>query len=225
MWRGGPHLRGANVHLRRVYPEIDGADFFGPGPFGPPATQQDFDRLAASGANYVELSHPGIFAEGAPYVLDVGALANLDRLLNFAAQADLYAVIAFRTEPGRSEFTFHPGEEDTWFPGDLVNNAVWTDDDAKQGWVDMWAFAAQRYRNSGIVVGYELMVEPNGATTGLRGDSPGEFVEQHSGGPYDRGDFFPRILEGIREVDARTARRAIARHRSSDHRVPSPERS
>ncbi|MEZ5670083.1 MAG: hypothetical protein R3F55_22135 [Alphaproteobacteria bacterium] len=106
LWRNdtGPQLRGANLYQRHVYPEIDGSEFIGPGPFGPPVTQADFDALAAAGANVVVLSHPGIFTEQPPYRLDPAAKANLDRLVAMAQAADLFVVIAFRTGPGRSEF-------------------------------------------------------------------------------------------------------------------------
>ena len=38
LWTGTTQLRGANVFQRRVYPDLDGPDFFGPGPVGPPYT-------------------------------------------------------------------------------------------------------------------------------------------------------------------------------------------
>jgi hypothetical protein len=66
----GPHLRGANIWQARVDLELDGPDFKGPGPVGPPLTQDDFDRLSHLGANYVNVSHPGLFTETPPYVLD-----------------------------------------------------------------------------------------------------------------------------------------------------------
>jgi len=78
----------------------------GPGPVGLPYIQEDFDRLAALGANYVNISHPGLFTETPPYTLDQDIQDNLDNLLNMIAEDDMFAVIAFRTGPGRSEFTF-----------------------------------------------------------------------------------------------------------------------
>nr|HID13007.1 hypothetical protein [Anaerolineae bacterium] len=39
LWAGGTKLRGANIYQRRVYPELDGPTFMGPGPVGPPYTQ------------------------------------------------------------------------------------------------------------------------------------------------------------------------------------------
>ena len=61
LWIEGTRLRGANIYQRRVYPELDGPDFMGHRPVGPPYTQEGFDRLAALGANYVDISHPGLF--------------------------------------------------------------------------------------------------------------------------------------------------------------------
>ncbi len=102
LWTRGTQLRGANIYQRRVYPELDGPDFMGHDTVGPPYTQADFDRLAALGANYVNVSHPGLFAEAPPYALDEDIQDNLDHLLDAIAQADMFAVISFRTGPGRS---------------------------------------------------------------------------------------------------------------------------
>ncbi|MEZ5101147.1 MAG: cellulase family glycosylhydrolase [Thermoleophilia bacterium] len=203
LWQNGAHLRGADLYQRRTYPDVDG-DALGPGPLGPPLRQKDFDQLARLGANLVVLSHPGIFTEEPPYVLDEGAAANLDRLVALATRADLFVVIAFRTGPGRSEFTFFPGQADTWFPGSLVNEAVWSDAAAQQGWVDMWRATAERYRDQPAVVGYEPMVEPNGNQVLANEYDPSAFVRDHAGQLVDWNQLHPRIAAAIREVDAQT---------------------
>jgi len=159
-------LRGANVWRRRVYPELDGTKFLGPGPLGPPYTQADFDALAAMGANYVNLSHAGLFTEKPPYVLDPDVQASLDSLLSKAEQADLFAVISFRTGPGRSEFTFVWDEVGDWFDRSYLNDSMWQDQEAQDAWVEMWRYTAERYRDNPIVVGYDLMVEPNSNEVG-----------------------------------------------------------
>ena len=160
LWTGPTQLRGANVYQRRVYLELDGPDFFGPGPVGPPYTQADFDALAAMGANYVNISHPGLFTEAPPYTLDEGIQTNLDDLLGMIAQAHMFAVISFRTGPGRAEFSvccFGDG----WFDEGYYNDSVWQDQAAQDAWVAMWRYTAGRYKDNPIVVGYDLMVEPN----------------------------------------------------------------
>ena len=137
LWTDGPHLRGANIYQRRVYPELDGPSFLGPGPVGPPYTQEDLNRLAALGANYVNISHPGLFTESPPYVLDPDIRDNLDNLLNMVAEADMFAVISFRTGPGRSEFTFFCDEVGDWFDASYLNDSMWQDQTAQDAWAAM----------------------------------------------------------------------------------------
>jgi len=115
LWTGGTRLRGANIWQRRVYPALDGPTFLGPGPVGPPFIQSDFDNLAALGANYVNISHPGLFTESPPYVLDQDIQDSLDNLLDMIEQANMFAVISARTGPGRSDFTFYWDGAGDWF--------------------------------------------------------------------------------------------------------------
>jgi len=211
LWTGPTALRGANIYQRRVYPELDGPNFMGPGPIGPPYTQEDLDRLAALGANYVNISHPGLFTEEPPYVLDPDAEANLDRLLKMAADAGLYAVISFRTGPGRSEFTFFWDEVGDWFDASYLNDTVWQDPEAQQAWAEMWRYTAQRYRDNPIVVGYDLMVEPNANEVGsdalhdrLEVWDPEEFYAEYGGTLYDWNRLYPEIVAAVREVDPET---------------------
>jgi hypothetical protein len=157
----GPHLRGANIWQARVYPDLDGLEFKGPGPVGPPFTQEDFDRLAGLGANYVNISHPGLFSETPPYTPDQNIEVNLDGLLGMIEQADMFAVITFRTGPGRSEFTMMSDDTGTWFDESYLNDSVWEDQATQDAWGEMWRYTAERYRDNPIVVGYDLMVEPN----------------------------------------------------------------
>lgn len=210
LWTGDTQLRGANVYQRRVYTELDGIEFMGPGPVGPPFTQQDFDHLAALGANYVNLSHPGLFTETAPFILDADIQANLDDLLGKAAQSDIFAVISFRTGPGRSEFTFFWDEAGDWFSEDYLNDSMWQDQAAQDAWVEMWRYTAQRYRNNPIVAGYDLMVEPNSNEVGSDATNPldiwdlDEFYDKYGGSLYDWNQLYPRIVAAIRTVDPDT---------------------
>jgi hypothetical protein len=174
----------------------------GPGPLGPPLTQADFDALAAMGANYVNLSHPGLFTENPPYQLDPAVQENLDRLLRCAANAGLYAVISFRTGPGRSEFTFFLGGD--WFPPSYINEQVWRSQEAQDAWAAMWAYTAARYAGDPVVAGYDLMVEPNPNGYWLDLWDPAEFHAAYAGTLYDWNRFFPALVDAIRGVDAST---------------------
>lgn len=204
LWNGGTELRGANIYQRRVYPELDGTEFLGPGPVGPPYTQQDLDDLAALGANYVNISHPGLFTETVPYTLDLDIQNNLDSLLDMIAQADMFAVISFRTGPGRAEFSVCCLGDD-WVPESYYNDTVWQDQAAQDAWVVMWRHTAERYSDNPVVVGYDLMVEPN-ANEVLTGEwlNPEPFYDQYGGTLADWNQLYPRIVAAIREVDAHT---------------------
>lgn len=203
LWSTSVTLRGANIYQRRVYPKLDG-NYLGPGPAGPPYTQDDFDRLAAMGANYVNISCPGLFREKPPYKLDPTMQNNLDRLIGMIGRANMFAVVSFRTGPGRSEFTFFFDEAGTWFDRSYLNDRVWKEKAAQDAWVTMWKYTAMRYRNNPIVVGYDLMVEPNANAVWLDLWDPDQFYRQYSGTLYDWNPFFPRIIQGIRTVDSNT---------------------
>jgi len=204
LWTHGTQLRGANVWQRIVVPDLDGPEFLGSGYVGPPFTQADFDALAALGANVVNLSHPGLYTERPPYVLDEQVQENLDRLIEMAARADLFVVITFRTGPGRSDFTFYRDGAGDWFDPELLVESVWTDAAAQDAWVDMWRTAAERYREQPVVVGYDLMCEPNGEGIFLDVYDPEAFFPAHAGSLLDWNQFYPRIVAGIREADAET---------------------
>ncbi|MCP5100491.1 MAG: cellulase family glycosylhydrolase, partial [Chloroflexi bacterium] len=202
LWADGPHLRGANIWQAVVIPELDGLEFKGSGPVGPPYTQDDFNQLATLGANYVSISGPGLFSETPPYTVDLDIQAHLDNLLTMIAAADMFATIGFRTGPGRSEFTLCCGG-DAYFDG-YFNDTVWEDPAAQDAWVEMWHYTAKRYRDNPIVAGYKLMVEPNAAGVFFDIYEPDEFYEEYAGTLYDWNQFYPRLVAGIREVDTKT---------------------
>ena len=206
----GPQLRGVNIYQSRVHWELD-YGCRGTGVAGPPYTQEDFNRLSALGANYVNISHPGLFTESPPYILDLEIQANLDSLLEMIAQADMFAVISFRTGPGRSEFTFMLEDVGDWFDESYLNDSVWQDRDAQDAWVAMWRHTASRYKDNPIVAGYDLMVEPNSNEVGSDAISdyldiwdPDEFYTLYSDSLYDWNQFYPHIVQAIRTVDEMT---------------------
>jgi len=203
LWEGETQLRGANIWQRIVVPDLDGPEFLGSSHVGPPYTQADFDHLASLGANYVNISGPGLFTEVPPYILDTEVQANLDRLLEMIQKADLFAVITFRTGPGRSDFTFYSEGAGNWFDPELLREWVWEDSTAQEAWVEMWRYTAKRYQNHPVVVGYDLMCEPHPG--GMREIfDPEEFFEKHGGTELDWNQLYPQISTAIREVDTDT---------------------
>lgn len=209
LWSNGTQLRGINIWQATVIPELDGLEFKGEGRVGPPYIQSDFDELAALGANYVNLSHAGIFTERSPHQLDEGVLDNLDRLVEMARQADMFVVISFRTGPGRAEFSFYYDGDPQLQP--YLNDSMWQDAAAQDAWVEMWRQAALHFRGDPVVAGYDLMVEPNSSAVGsdqltdmLDIYDPETFYSQYAGTLYDWNQLYPRIVTAIREVDPDT---------------------
>jgi hypothetical protein len=204
LWTGGTVLRGVNIYQRVVYPDgYDDPEVWGSGPLGPVFTQDDFDALAKAGANFVVLSHAGIFDDRSPYSFNMGVQDNLDRFISMAEEADLFVVIAFRTGPGRSEFAFFGVEEDDEFGMSHLNNDVWTDDAAQAGWAKMWKQAAARYKDNPVVIGYDLMVEPD-ANGFLDIYEPEDFYPDYKGTTHDWNRMSSNIIKSIREVDEET---------------------
>jgi hypothetical protein len=201
MWSGGTNLRGANIYQRRIYIELDGSEFMGSGVIGPPFTQEDFDRLSEMGANYVNISHPGIFDETPPYQLSAAILDNLQQLVEKIGKADMFAVISFRTGPGRSEFTFFWGEGEDWFDAGYYNDTIWTDISAQAAWIEMWQETARQFADNPYVVGYDLMVEPNSNDVWFDIWDPVDFYLLYAGSLYDWNQLYPRVSDAIREVD------------------------
>jgi hypothetical protein len=120
------------------------------------------------------------------------------------AKADMFAVISFRTGPGRSEFTFYWGTQGDWFTEDYYNDTVWKDEPAQEAWVAMWRYTAERYKGNPVVVGYDLMVEPNSNDVWFNEWDPETFYAQHGSSSYDWNQLAQRISDGIRQVDAQT---------------------
>jgi hypothetical protein len=202
LWTNGACLRGAGIYQRRVYAEYDG-DAMGPGPVGPPYAPEDLAALRALGANVVDVSHPGIFTEAAPFVLDEGVLESLERTVDAAAEAGLFVVVSFRTGPGRNEFAFLDEEDPSWLGESLDDNSVWQSEAAQEAWAKMWRAAAEIFRDHRAVVAYDLMVEPN-ANDVVGAYDPADFYPAYGGTTYDWNDFARRLVEAIREVDAET---------------------
>jgi hypothetical protein len=204
LWTAGTQLRGANVYQRIVYPDVwDDPTAWGSGPLGPVFAQRDFDALSAAGANLVVLSHPGLYDDRPPYALNLDVQRNLNRFIDMAKAADLFVVIAFRTGPGRSEFTFFGAENDE-FALSRLNDTIWKDSAAQDRWVQMWRYAAARYRGRPNVVGYELMVEPNSNGVWLDIYEPQDFYPAFKNTTYDWNQLHPRITRAVREVDGDT---------------------
>lgn len=199
LWASGEtRLRGANLYQRRVYPELD-HDALGPGPIGPPYERADLVALRELGANWVMVSCPGPFAERAPFAVDHPIVAALDALLARVREAGLHAVLAFRTGPGRSEFSFFASSAGTWFDASYVDESLWTDRAAQDAWVEMTRWASRRW--GARLVAIEPLVEPNANARVARARAPEAFAAAHGGSLADWNQLAPRLVAAVRAAD------------------------
>ena len=67
----------------------------------------------------------------------------------------------------------------------------------------MWRYTAERYRSNPVVVGYDLMCEPNSNEILDEWDQD-EFDAAYGGSLYDWNAWYPNIVTAIREVDRET---------------------
>ena len=109
-----------------------------------------------------------------------------------AGAANLHAVIALRSGPGRNENAISNRDGP-------VLETIWTYAAARDAWVDMLRHTAERYGPNPTVIGYSIMVEPN------------DYARR---GFIDRGPFYAQFagtLEDVNVLDAMatTAIRAV----------------
>jgi hypothetical protein len=202
LWTHG-NLRGFNLFAEHAYPtwETTGALHF-------PYTQADLYAISALGANFVQISYPGLFRMRPPYKVDSDAQSSLDRLLKMVGKAGLKAVIAFRTGPGRNEYAFrYQNSYDSHFVQHLYE-PLWNSRQAQNSFVSMMRYTASRYKSDCTVIGYDPLVEPNYVSvaadqTGNYLD-PSQFYAKFAGSIHDWNQLTPRITSAIRAVDKNT---------------------
>jgi len=197
LWNQKTCLRGVNLWQKQIEPKYDG-DAFGDGVIGPPYSSQSLKKLAAMGANYVNISFPGLFSERPPYRLIPENVEYLDALLARLEGANLFAVLSFRTGPGRNEAGFDESERHR------ALHSVWKNRKEQQAWVEMWKYTAQRYRGHPILVGFDLMVEPNSNDVLLKEWDPERFYQLYADSTFDWNPLASRIVQAVRDIDSET---------------------
>lgn len=190
-WRSGD-LRGANIWQGRW---SGSSNPYRDRTIGNPISKADLDDLRHLGANYLQLSVAGLFAEQPPYDLDVEAQRVIDNVVNLASNADLYVVIAFRSGPGRNEQAVVRSTNIATY-GPIIES-FWTNTTAQEAWLHMLHYAAVRYGSSPAVIGIEPLVEPNSyARHGF--ESPQNFYAHYSNTLEDVNQFHARATAAIR---------------------------
>lgn len=203
---GPPVLRGAVIAQRRRRLEVDGDTFGGGAAVLPSYHRSDFDALAEAGANLVVMSFPELWTVKPPYRRDTAMTDILGEQLDAAKAAGLYSVVALRSGPGRSDFIFHRDARDTWFPGNLIVESIWTHLDQQAAWGEMCVDVAKLVASRTDIAGLNLMVEPEPNVSGKnkKGQPLGAWQPNQYAADVSRQSDWRRISADI----ARTVREA-----------------
>jgi aryl-phospho-beta-D-glucosidase BglC (GH1 family) len=147
LWTEGVKLRGANIWLTHVKNNRAVS-------VTPRYIRDDFRKLRELGANYVNISHPGIYDEkedDGDYQRNENLVKSLEDLVDACQQEHLFVVISIRTGPKRNEKKVFVDDDES---------PLWKDSRAQTAWGRMWRDIALKFKEKPNVVGYDLMVEP-----------------------------------------------------------------
>ena len=147
-WNGATILRGANI-----FQQADSGD-----PWGPKIIKDDIVKLQEAGANYLNLSVPGIYNVNTKD-LNQNYLLRLTEIINWCEDLKINVVLSYRTGPGRGE-------------GDIIgqgnsNRSVFFELPFQTAYADMWKFTASYFLDYTCIVAYDLMVEPHDCDLGV----------------------------------------------------------
>jgi hypothetical protein len=164
------------------------------------AQEQDASDNAAQGATVVRipLRWWGIYAissvdsrdDTAPGNIQPQNLAQLDEYVSWASSRHLWIDLFIDSDCGQNG-TQSKAEEAYCDPSHLYGSRgdnFWTDASARQRFIKVWEFIANRYKNTPYIGMYELLPEPN--PTGVSQASVTEFYEE--------------LIDAVHSVDPRT---------------------
>lgn len=144
-WTIDGYFRGANVHPFKI---------FSPFLMREKIEELDLLQLKNLGVNLVVANFPGIYQYHWPYRIDSFHLKNLDRIVQMCDKIKMPLVIALRSGPGRSLYSFFDKiREDEIFYHDSV---------AKSKYIEMCIKISERYKHSSSLVGINFLLEPHG---------------------------------------------------------------
>lgn len=174
LWQVDGFLKGANVHPYKHFSSYSMRE---------PITLDDLQELKSLGANIVVANYPGVFTYYPPYEIDSLHLMNLDSIVSYSKESGLNLILALRSGPGRSLQVFdNEGRED---------ELLFHDQTAKNKYVEMCQFIAERYKENDHIIGYNFMLEPHA-------DYPVYLPPIFDSTYYN---FVEQLISGIRKID------------------------
>jgi endoglucanase len=139
-------------------------------------TEEDIELIGDECFNIVRIpfNHTILEDDANPFVYKDSGWKILDSVLSWCEQNNVYALLDLHSAPG--------GQSNS-FTADTDTDNLWEDPINQTRTVALWKAIANRYKNRGIVAGYDLLNEPNAPDAG------------------DLVLLYERIADSIRTVD------------------------
>lgn len=173
-WKNANLLRGANIHPYKKYSTFAAEE---------PITFNDLKELKKLGANLIVANYPGVFSYFPPYEIDSIHLRNLDKIVELTQNLKINLVIAIRSGPGRSLYTFYDKLRE--------DEKLFYDINAKNKYLEMCEFITARYKKYNHLIGINFILEPHP-------DDPINLFPINDSNYYD---FVDELLKRIRSID------------------------
>ena len=140
-------------------------------------TRSDIEKIAHQCNTVVRIpfNHLLLEDDAVPYVYKAQGWAILDSVLKWCEDNNIYAVLDLHAAPGGQSSSF------TADPDFLIN--LWNGSINQDRTKRLWKAIATRYRNKGIIAGYDLLNEPNTSSNA------------------DLTNLYHDIIDSIRSVD------------------------
>ncbi len=140
--------------------------------------ESDFVLLKNMGAHTVRLSlntYKDFEDDDNPYTYREDNFLKLDKIISWAEKYEIYVILSMRQSPGGHNTSPHSGHN-----GD---NELWKNAEYQNRLAALWKEIAGRYKNKEIIIGYDLLNEPEADPVS------------------DLNDVYARIVQAIRLVD------------------------
>lgn len=183
MWEGW--IWGGNfTQEKTIYNDIESivgtieADNFRKDVYDKFITRDDIEKISQECFNVVRIpfNHTILEDDLTPYTYKQSGWDRLDSILSWCEAFNVYAVLDLHSAPGGQSNSF------TADPDFLIT--LWNGAINQQRTARLWKAIADRYKNRGIIAGYDLLNEPSTSN-----DS-------------DMLDMYQRIIDSIRVVDS-----------------------
>jgi aryl-phospho-beta-D-glucosidase BglC (GH1 family) len=118
-------------------------------------TEDDFKNLQQMEANAVRFSlntYKDFENEASPFTYREQNFQKLDQAVSWAETYNIYLIISMRQSPG--------GHNSSPYSGNDGLNMLWHNQTYQQRLINLWEKIAVRYANKPIVIGYDLLNEP-----------------------------------------------------------------